>query len=117
MTDHSQVIPAQPGYYIVLTVDLVETQGTIEFTKIPIVAWVVSYKEGGKDYYIEWPFAVPVTFEGTAHAQDPLDGLIIMDPNGAVHEPFFGWWDSFEEYKQYAREKHERENQKPESFD
>jgi len=91
--------------------------GKLEFAKIPIIAWVVSYQDGGKDHYIEWPFAVPVTFEGTAHAQDPLNGLIVLDPDGAVHEPFFGYWESFEEYKQHAREKHEHKRQKPESFD
>jgi len=115
MNERSQVIPAQPGYYIVQILDYED--GKLEFAKIPIVAWVVTYQREEEDDVVQHPFATPVTFEGATYSRDPMKGLIIMDADGMLHDPFYGWWDSIESYEQYAREKHERERQKPENFD
>jgi len=115
MNERSQVIPAQPGYYIVQKLDF--EKGEFELAKIPIVAWVVTYQRDEDDDVVRHPFAIPVTFEGATYSRDPMKGLIIMDADGTLHDPFYGWWGSLEVYEQYLREKYEREGQKPESFD
>jgi len=115
MSEYSQVIPAQSGSYVLQTLDLRESHGCIEIVKIPIVAWVVTYSRSETDD-IQYPFATPVTFEGVTYAKDPLKGLIIMDADGAVHDPFMGWWPTLEEYEQYVREADEHKRMQAEDL-
>lgn len=108
ITNHQQVVPAQPGYYILEP--LYDDNGMLrELARIPIVAWIVTYNFVKNDESIKFPHAEPVTYEGFSHGSWRKN-YAILSPYGTVEEPFDCAWDTLEDYFNYLRRKHERKN-------
>lgn len=100
----AETIPAQPGYYTIQK--LWTEENGLRLIKIPIVAWVVTFDTTAHE--VEFPFAVPVTYDGEAYQRDALKDLVIVGPDGGVVEPFFGFWESVDEYRAHVEQTHSR---------
>jgi len=77
--------PAQPGTFVLEEFE--DEEGTAIWTKVPVLAWIISSERG----------VLPVTIEGINHDSDKTQA--ILTPTGQVMVAQRTVWDSEGEYR------------------